>query len=234
MAYTTRELVTNAFYLANIVSRDFETPTGAQITNGVSIVNDLLADKTANSSMIPYSTQYTTTAIAGTAEYFIPNLIYAETFTFSKDNVRYQTTYQGRKKFFGSFRVTDVQSLPFNYHFERKLGGSTLYLYFIPDENYPLEIWGEFALASVTIDQDLELTLDRFYINYMKYETAVRMCLEYGYMVPQAVQNQLDEYYRWINARTNTMDLSQGKLSTLQNQQGINWAWVNLARGWTA
>ena len=232
MAYLTSELITNAYYISNIVSREFETPTGAQTSEGLSVLNDLIGDKTADNSMIPYSDKYTFNAVAGTDEYFIENLIYADTFTFYIDAVRYQTRNQQRQEFFGSFRVVNIQSLPFNWHTEREKGGTRLFLYFVPDQDFPLEIWGSFSLAEVTLFQDLSLTLDRYYINFLKYELAVRLCKEYGYVVPPAVQQQLEEYYRWINASTNTVDLKMQKLSTLSGGPAINWAFANLSNGW--
>ena len=232
MAYLTSTLVANAYYIANIVSREFETPTGQQASDGLNTLNDIIADKTINNSMIPYTDKYEFNAVPGQEAYPIPGLIYADTFTFFIDSVRYQTRNQQRQDFFGSFRAMNIQSLPFNWHAERNLGGSTIYVYFLPDAAFPMEIWGEFALAQVTEFQDLETTLDRFYINYLKYELAVRLCKEYGYVVPPAVAEQLNEYYRWINATTNTVDLKMQKVSTLSGGTAINYAIVNLSGGW--
>lgn len=233
MAYLTSKLITNAFYISNIVSRDFEVPTGSQMSDGLYMLNDILADKTINSSLIPYSDRLNFTASPGVDNYFIDNLIYAETLTFFINATRYQTRNQQRQDFFGSFRQTNIESLPFNWHTERELSGARLFLYFIPDTNYPLEIWGQFRLSSVTEFQDLELTLDRFYINFLKYELAVRLCKEFGYSIPPLVEKQLQDYYQWISGQSNTMDLKTQKLSTLTGGSAINYGMVNLSGGWT-
>lgn len=232
MAYTTNQLVTNAYYIAGIVSRDFEQPTGQQLSDGLSILNDLIADKTIDSSLIPYTDNYTFDADINVAQYFIPDLIYIETFVFYINSVRYQTNNQQRKEFFGTFRAENIQSLPFNWHTERCFGGANLFLYFRPDQEYPMEIWGQFRLSSVTQFQDLSLTLDRFYINFLKYELAVRLCKEYAYSVPVEVKEQLDEYYQVIGGKSNTMDLRTNKLSSLSRGGAINYAFINLAGGW--
>lgn len=233
MAYLASELITNSFYISNIVSRDFEVPTGSQMANGLSMLNDILADKTINSSLIPYSDKLNMVATPGLDNYFIENLIYIETFTFFIDAVRYQTRNQQRQDFFGSFRQVNINSLPFNWHTERELDGSRLYLYFVPDTNFPMEIWGQFRLASVTQFQDLELTLDRFYINFLKFELAVRLCKEFGYNAPPLVEKQLQDYYQWISNQSNTIDLKTQKLSTLTGGAAINYGMVNLSGGWT-
>jgi hypothetical protein len=233
MAYTTEKLVTNAYYESGIVSREFEGVTGPQAAAGLEFLNDLIGDKTIDSSLIPYTDRLNFPAVVGQQEYFIENLIYIETFTFFIQSVRYATQNQQRSKYFGSFRPTNVQSLPFAWHTERCFGGSNLFLFFLPDQNYPLEIWGQFRLAEVTQFQDLSLTLDRFYINFLKFELAVRLCAEFSYSVPPMVQKQLNSYYQQISAKANTMDLSMKKISTLTRGGYVDYAQVNLGHGWS-
>ncbi|SRR6266478_5229613 len=232
MTYLTTNLITDSYYLSSIVSRDFETTTGAQVSDGLRLLNDLLADRSIDNGTIPYSSKTAFPAISGTSVYSIPNLINMEIFVFYIQSIRYETRNQQRHEFFGSFRATAIQSLPFNWHFERNLGGGTLYLYFIPDIAYPLEIWGTFALTSVTEFQDLSLTLDQFYTNFLKYLLAQRLCDYNSWATPQSVLLQLEKYYQWINKSTNVMDLRQRKVSSLATTTAINYALVNLSNGW--
>lgn len=232
MSLLTSELISRSYYTSGIVSRDFETPTGAQVSDGLMLLNQVIADRTVDEGTIPYTDKYEFNAVGGTASYDIPNLIDIETFTFYIDSVRYQTRNQGRQDFFGTFRATNIQSLPFNWHLERNFAGATLYLYFVPDINYPLEIWGNFRLTAVTMFQDLSLTLDEFYTNFLEYLLAERLCQFNSYQVPQNVAIQLEKYYKWISNQTNVMDLRQQKLSTLSGNAAINYAVVNLSSGW--
>jgi hypothetical protein len=232
MAYLTSNLIADSYYLSGIVSRDFETPTGSQVTDGLRLLNEVLADRTVDEGTIPYTDKYTTPAIPGQSEYFIQNIIDIDVFTFYIQSIRYQTRNQQRQDFFGSFRATGIQSLPWNWHFERQFGGGKLYLYFIPDVAYPLEIWGSFRLTSVTLFQDLSTTLDQFYTNFLQYLLAERMCQFFSYNVPQNVQMQLARYFKWISNTTNIMDLRQQKLSSLSGGAAINYAIVNLSGGW--
>jgi len=232
MAYTANQLITDAYYLANIVSRDFETPTGSNISDGLRFLNELITDKDIDSSLVPYSSKYTFTATTGTSEFFIPDLIYAETFTFFINGTRYQTRNQQRQDFFGSFRQVNIESLPFNWHTERELDGARLFLYFIPSQDFPCEIWGQFRLQEVTLFQNLNLTYEKFYTNFLKYELAVRLCKEFGYNAPPLVLEQLKNYYQVINAKSNTYDLKMQKLSTLSGGSAINYAIINLSGGW--
>lgn len=233
MAYLASELIANAYYTSGVVSREFETPTGTQMSDGLRLLNNVLADRTVNEATIPYTSKYTFNAVAATSEYFIENLIDISVFVFYINSLRYQTRNQQRKEFFGTFRPTGIQSLPWNWHFERQLNGGTLYLYFVPDTNYPLEIWGSFRLTSVTEFQDLSLTLDNFYTNFLEYLLAERICQFNSYAVPVNVSQQLDRYFKWISNNTNIMDLRMQKLSSLSGGTAINYAYVNLSGGWT-
>jgi len=232
MALLTSELISRAYYTSGVVSRDFETPTGAQVTDGLMLLNQVIVDRTVDEGTIPYTGKYEFNAIAGTSQYNIAGLIDIETLTFYIDDVRYQTQNQGRQDYFGSFRATDIESLPFNWHMERNLSGATLFLYFTPNAAYPLEIWGSFRLAVVTMFQDLSLTLDAFYTNFLQYLLSERICQFNSYQVPANVSIQLEKYYKWIGNQVNVMDLRQQKMSNLAGSVAINYGVVNLSGGW--
>lgn len=234
MAYTTLQLINNAYYESGIVSRGFETVSGQQANDGLQFLNDLIADKTVENGLIPYYEEHNFNAIAGQEKYFIENLISIDTFVFYIDTVRYQTENRARREYFGSSRADNIQSLPGSWHMERCFGGANLYIYFKPNQAYPLTIWGQFRLQEVTINQDLSLTLDRFYINYLKFDLAARLCAEYNYTLPPGVQKALDNYTDSISKRSGPMDLRLVKLSSLQRRGGINYAQVNIGHGWVS
>lgn len=234
MAYTTLQLITNAYYESGIVSRGFETVSGQQANDGLQFLNDLIADKTIDNGLIPYYQQHDFTAVTGQEMYFIEDLIEIETFVFFIDTVRYQTENRARREYFGSSRADNIQSLPGSWHMERCLNGANLYIYFKPNTTYPLTIWGQFRLQSVVINQDLSLTLDRFYINYLKFDLAARLCAEYNYSVPPGVSKALDKYEDNIKKKSGPMDMRLMKLSSLQRRGGINYGQVNLGYGWVS
>ena len=232
MAYTTLQLITNAYYESGIVARGFETVSGQQANDGLQFLNDLLGDKTIENGLIPYYSQYDFTAVAGQEMYFIPDLIEVDTFVFFIDTVRYQTENRARREYFGSSRADNIQSLPGSWHMERCFGGANIYIYFKPNTTYPLTIWGQFRLAAVVINQDLSLTLDRFYINYLKFDLAARLCDEFNYSTPPGVAKQLAKYVDNISKKSGPMDMRLIKLSTLQRRGGINYGQVNIGHGW--
>ena len=232
MAYTTLQLINNAYYESRIVSRGFETVTGQQAIDGLQFLNDLLADKTIENGLIPYYQQHDFVAVPGQETYFIQDLISIDTFVFFIDSVRYQTENRARREYFGTSRADNIQSLPGSWHMERTFGGANLYIYFKPDQNFPLTIWGQFRLQEVAINQDLSLTLDRFYINYLKFDLAARLCAEYNYSVPVGVKRQLDRYEDAISKKSGPMDMRLIKVSTLQRRGSINYGQVNLGHGW--
>lgn len=232
MSYTVSKLVTDSYYESGIVSRLFETVEGNQLTDGIGFLNETLADKTINNSMIQYYNNYNFFGVIGQEKYFIPDLILAETFVFFINSIRYHTTPVQRANYFGSSRANNINSLPWSYHIENCLGGANLYVYFSPDQNYPMEIWGQFRLGSVVLGQDLSLTLEQYYINYLKYELAARLCAEYRFNVPPGVAAQLKKYYAWIEKQSATTDFRMQKVSTLGKGAFINYAEVNFGKGW--
>lgn len=232
MVYTTTELITRAYYLSSVVGRDFETVTGAQLNDGLNMLNALLDIKTANQRLIPYFTQYSFDAVVGQEEYFIPNLILAETLTFTISTVRYSMTLKSRREYFGTPRANNVMSLPYQYFCERTLNGTNLYMYYLPNQAYPFLLDGKFALADVTLGQDLALTLDMYYIEYLRYALAEYICQEYNITYQPQSQQRLKELESII-FDISPIDFTTSKLSMLQQGVSLNYAQVNIGRGWT-
>ena len=234
MAYTTNQLISNAFYAAGVVSREFETVGGVEIGDGLNWLNDIITEKVVDDGMIPYETTYTFNSVIGQEIYTIPNLIQVDTLVFYKNSVRFAMNYTQRNAYFGNNRIQNIQALPYQWYFERQFAGGNLYIYFEPDQAYPFEIHGIFRLTTVALGQDLTLTVDQFYITYLRYALADRICAEYNLDTPPNVIRQLAKYESWINKKSRLLDMSVRKVSTLQNGIGLNWAFVNLGRGWVS
>lgn len=231
MTYTTTELITNSWHESGIVSRDLATPSNSQLTDGLQLLNGLLSFQSVTGRLIPYYQTYSLTGVVAQELYFIPNLIEIEAFTFNLGVVRFPTTQRKRKRYFGSGRADNINSLPVSWHTERTKGGTNLYLYFKPADTYPLNLIGKFGLSSTTLDQDLSTIYDTFYIDYIKYNLTKRMCSSYAQSMPSQVQELLDEYTQSIRDLS-PMDLSMEKLSTLQRGSSFNYADANIGRGW--
>lgn len=157
MTYTANELISGAYYASGVVSREFETVSGSQVSDGLRWLNDILAEKAVDIDMIPYESVYTFNAQPGVESYYIPGLSAIDTIVFYKDNVRYSMRYEKRNEYFGTSRVESINSLPHEWYFERTFGGGKLYIYYQPDIVYPFEIHGIFRLQDVTKGQDLSL-----------------------------------------------------------------------------
>lgn len=231
MATTVLNLINNAFYVSGIVARDFQTVSGQQIGTGLECLNEILTDKRVEDDMIPYYTKYDFNAVVGQEMYFIPGCIKFDTLVFFLDSIRYAISPSTRIKYQGSSRANDINSFPVIYYVERCLGGANLFMYFWPDQAYAFEGWGLFDMSTVAINQDMELTLDPFYISYLKYALADRLCTNYNYEVPAKVEKQLAWYQTNISNRSQEMDLSMTKLSTLDSSNVFNYAQVNIGRG---
>jgi hypothetical protein len=231
MAYTATELITKSFYLSGIVARDLQTVTGAQISEGLDLLNEILSRQAVNVKMIPYYQEFDLTAVQGQETYFIPNLIEAETFTFNIGPVRYATSALSRTEYFGTGRIDNIHSLPVTWHYERTLGGSNIYLYFLPYQTFPLKIWGKAGLTDVTFSTDLSTVYDLFYISYLRYALAEYICEDYNIDVPPRTLNRLKAYEEDFQT-ISVPDMTVHKVSTFGSTPVLNWGDVNFSKGW--
>jgi hypothetical protein len=139
---------------------------------------------------------------------------------------------KGRKSYFGNGRADEIQTLPYDWHIERKLNGADIYIYFLPDTNYPMKIWGKFKLDKITdICDDLLLVYDRFYLRYLEYALAANICEDNHITLPPqatAKLESLEEKLTYVSPK----DLRIQKKSTLMGQASLNWADINIGHGW--
>ncbi len=232
MSYTVIQLITNGFYTSGIVAREFQQVTDTQVAEGLDYLNEILSDKVVEDDMIPYYSDFTFTGIVGQEKYFISGLIDNDTLVFYLDTIRYHMDKKQRIEYFDTARANNINSLPVIYHVERQMGGANIYVYFYPDRPYVFEGWGLFGLTSVAINQDLSLILDQFYINYLKYALAQRICVNYDYDVPNNLSKQLEWYQTNITKRSQQMDLKIRTISTLNKSYGLNYGQINLGKSW--
>lgn len=230
MAYTALQLINRAYYLSQVVSRSLQTVDGEQVTDGLYLLNALLDVKASDLHLIPYFQEYDFNTVQGTESYFVPNLVYADSVTFNIGVVRYSMIDMTRKGYFATPRVDNVQSLPFSYRVERKLNGSQIYFYFVPADAYEIKIWGKFGLSDVTLNTDLSLTYDPYYIEYLRYALAEYICSEWGATFPDQSKAKYAEIRKKL-MMISPADLSIQKRTYFSRQPALDWQLVNIP-GW--
>lgn len=234
MAYTVAQLIANAFYTSGIVSRQFQSVDGYQVEDGLNLLNEVITDKTIERDMLPtYTVQYNFNAVIGQEKYFIPNLTKVDTLVFFLNSIRFAMRENFRDQYFGDSRANDINSLPFNWNQERTFGGTNLFLYFFPDQAYPMQLTGLFSLSQVALQDDLSLVFDMFYINYLKYRLTDKICMYFNYVIPPAVKQELLRYEQMISQRSAPLDLHMTKITTLGTFRGDMYGQANLGHGWT-
>lgn len=231
MAYPASLLITRSWYLSGIVARNLETVSGDQITDGLMLLNALLEFKGTDVSLIPYWTRDELTLVQGQELYFLPNVYEIETFTFNIGPVRFPTTNVPRNQYFGNGRVDNVQSLPFSWHLERTKGGSNLYIYYLPVQEFIAQYTAKLGLTDVTLNTDLSTVYDGFYIEYLRYALAEYMCLEYDISFAQDKKMMLTKMEKKLSY-TSPMDVTIKHVQFINTQTPINWALINIP-GWT-
>jgi len=232
MVYTAQQLITRSLYLSQIVARELEIPTAAQMSDGLYLLNALLDIKGSDLRLIPYYQYYTFNTVIGQEAYFVPNLLSVDTMTFNLGSVRYSIRECTRGEYFATARVDNINSLPFQYRIERKLDGADVFLYFWPSQVFVMNLWAKFGLTDVTLQTDLSTMYDSYYIEYLRYALADYLCAEWGATLPDQSKMKYMEIRKKL-LDISPADLSIGKRSYFNHGTGYDWQTVNLTEGYT-
>jgi len=232
MAYSALKLITNAYYLSQVVSRELQTLSGTQASDGLELLNALLDFKSTDLRLIPYFKRDSFPTINGVEEYYRPGLLQVDSMTFNIGTVRYPMREMARRDYFATGRVDNITNLPWSYRQERELGGTRLYMYFLPGDVYTVKISGKFALENVTLMQDMSLTYDAYYIEYLRFALANYICGEYGATFPDQSAMKLQELQKKL-MDVNPPDLRVRGKSYFNSSPSLDWQQVNLGLGWT-
>lgn len=233
-----RELVTEAFYLSGKLGADFETMTGQMASRGLKLLNYVLADRNSDGRFLPYYDILDIPAVVGQEEYFVPNLVQLETFTVTRQDVRDPMQWVSRDVYFGSGRVNHINSLPYEYHSDRiidpdtNVAGTKIWVYWEPSQtDYTFQVNGRFSLGIVTLDTVISNSLELFFIDYLVYKTASRICQFYDLVFGSDRTQTLMNLEERVND-VNPIDTTSRIITAFGGQNPFNWGDVNFGRGW--
>jgi len=225
------ELISDAYYLSRVIGRNFETVSASQSADGLTMLNEILSTKNISAAAISYNETQSFTAVQGQEVYFIPNLVSVETLTFEFSQVRYRMDEVSRDRYFGLARVNDIESLPQQFFVERIFGGSNIYVYYVPNEDYVFQMTGKLALQEVTLFDDLSASYDPFYLAYIKYNLAEWICDFNGNTVPDGVRKRLIDLNDKIS-HFSGIDLSSNIVNPF-GSTSLDPVVIQISRGWT-
>lgn len=233
MTYTARQLITKAYYRSGIVAREFKTVSGQELSDGLDMLNDLLAISQVDSQLIPYMRYYNFSTVEGQEKYYIPYLIQAFVALFNLDGLRFAITFPTRDVYFGSSRVESLETLPVRARIERSLNGSDMYFYPLPNKVYPIKIWGKFGLTETTFDADLLLSYERSYLTYLKNKLARVICIEFDKVPSPELMREIVIYEEKVRLIT-VQDMSIKTVRTIGSGDNVadKWFAMILGGGW--
>lgn len=225
-------LITKAYYHSGIVPRQAAEPSDTQSKDGLDLLNELLASFAIDGKGLPYTTHAQITIQTGVESYFVPNLVEVQALTYLLQQVRFPLIRDSRTQYFGSCRVEDIESLPYHYFSERQNGGTQIWFYFLPNQPFVTNITGLYAFSPLTFGDKLELVFDDYYVNYLMYRLAEKICAFYQMDFPEGTARELSRIESRINA-VDPADLALTTIKPFNSDKSINWGQVNLGRGWT-
>lgn len=238
MAYTARKLITKAYYSSGYASRRLNTLSGQEATDGLELLNDLLADKTAEVGLIPYYKQKDFIAITDQVSpgvYFVEGAVEIDSLTFANGLLRYPCRRMSRSEFYAHGHMGGNYGYPDGWFPELTKDGMNVYFYTLPSDTFTISIVGKFGLDQVfSLDTDLLLYYARGYINYMKFKLAERICIENGLTFEDDQRATVARYERELNYLS-PIDLTpKRKFSSLSSCSGGIRPYYNWFPGGTA
>lgn len=237
-----RELISQAFYYSGIVARSFETVGGQELSDGLTLLNFILSDRNSDGRFLPYYDRQQFNAIIGQEYYFIPNMVEMETMTVTLDNVRFPMRWITRDVYWGTGRVNNIESLPFCYYNERQIRsdnqddppgpGMGVWSYWLANQtDYVFEVVGRFSLAAVTADTVISDKLEGFYIDYLIFKLAQRICLFYNQPFGQDKMAELEALTLKVDD-VNPIDTTLQISNPFDSPWAYSWGDVNFGHGW--
>lgn len=223
------ELITRAWYQSGIVAREFETVSDAETADGLMLLNRLINRSAIEPELISYQGHLEVTCVPDQEEYFVKGLVSVREMTFNDGEIRFPMARYTTKRYFSTGRVDNISSLPFHFYFERFLNGGKIYLYFLPDRNYTLNITGKVVLTELSISDNLD-AYDAWFHDYLIFLLARECCLWRKRPVPLEVNTEI-ERYKMLIKNVSPADLSINKSNMFKNNT-MDWAEYNLGRGW--
>lgn len=229
------ELVNRAYNLSGIVARDLDQVQGgvsSQGADGIFWLNQLLAEKMSDGNYLPFYTHYNFNAVIGQQEYLLPNMVSVDCITFYIGATRYSMNPNNRRRYWGESRQDNIESLPYQFYYEKTVGGINVFFYFLPQSTYPMIATGLVGLPSVIESTNLDTTLDQYYQLYLMFELAEYLCMWNQISLPPATQKRLDEFRSKLY-NINPLDVTLEKQSLLSGNPLLTYAQINLGKGWT-
>jgi hypothetical protein len=227
-------LITYAYYLSGVVSRNLEDVDETQVHDGVLLLNNVLSEINVTGRYIPYFSYSEISAVQGQEVYFIPNIVDLMTATFNIGTVRYPMNRDQLRHYYGAPRVDNIQALPYNWFWERVVGGVNVSVYFTPSSSsWVFKFKGKTGLPSVGEETELNTAYDSYYQLFLQYKLADYICDWYSLTLPPNVEAKLKSFEN-IYANINADDYSINKTATAAKSQSLSYAQANIGKGWTA
>jgi hypothetical protein len=222
MPYTVVQLITEAFYLSGVRAKDFMSVGGDDITAGYDLLKKIMSGLAINSRVIPYYTESEFPAVIGQEKYFVPNLVDPSTITFNDGEIRYTSVILNRDMYHGANRVDNVESLPFSCEFEKTISGCNLFVYPLPCKEYLFKVWGKYTFINFSgLTQDISTIFDEYFIDYLEFYLAKRICLLYGQVFTPYCESELQRLSNSLNDM-NVIDLTPEKYNAFSGYMSGN------------
>lgn len=224
---TVNDLILYAYRLIS-VRNEHERPSGAEVVDGLYLLNTLLDQFSSAGIYIAYRQEINVPLKAGqekytigkkpTADFIYDPLVDLEIAAILQNELYIPLKITNAAGLYRYVRTTNIQTRPYWIYFQRQVGESVLTLRPIPDYPYVLRLFGKFAYDLLQLNSPITqvpLAMQRF----LQYALARELNGMYG--SSNWTQQKEDEYQRLYNDFTasNDLDMTVQLTSALQGSR---------------
>jgi hypothetical protein len=224
-------LIAESYYLSSVRSRELDQPSGADASDGLTLLNDIFAEKAYKWTETPYRTETIVDCVINQNVYPVAGFTEVESITYLLGNIRIPLRLVTYDYFFNTYRIQSVQSLPDIYYVEKTPSGINVNIYYPPNLGYQMLIRGRANITQVGLYDDLDVIFDKAFQSYLKYELALRIAQHNNSPLPANVMPTLEDLRTMIRDR-NPMDTTPTRTLCLTKNYGFNLAVANISKGW--
>lgn len=198
--YTVRQLVSESYYLTNIVARDNEVVSGTQSALGLLLLNTIIDFSRTDKQIIPFWENKSYSTATGVSKYYIKNLSSIENITYLNGSEIIPLRMLNSSEYYDSTLSTNNTGDTGAYYAERLSGGTNIILVNTPASDSTMYIHGKFACIELEFTSNLLDYFELGYIEYLTYKLADSICIRNNIETPVNILKSISDYRAIISS----------------------------------
>ena len=227
-----RTIIQEAYIKGQILAETGETASSTELTNGLTLFNEMLNRINIDGFEIPLIEETDTLNLTAGQNFIdLPGWIELEKVQYLQGTVKLNIKLLNLNQYLSTAVITQSSGIPTIGYARRTPLGIRLEIFFNPDQAYQLFINGYKTLSNVTINTDIVIdSVSGFMVDYYKYQLAEDL-RNYHQLIPMPynmakIRDYIDRFRNKKSIRTDRTNMRP-----ISNQP-LTLAAINLSRGY--